>query len=81
LFAATGDHRFEQRMRQAAQSGFNRMSHFEIFPTLLVAMGYDESWVKKAYGPSLLDGPAEGPRVFMVGNPYLNPELIVADPH
>ena len=81
LFAATGDHLFEQRLRQAAKLGFNRMSHFEIFPTLLVAMGYDENWVKKTYGPSLLDGPAEGPRSFMVGNPYLNPELIIADPH
>jgi glucan phosphoethanolaminetransferase (alkaline phosphatase superfamily) len=80
LFAATGDHSFEQRLRQAAKLGFNKMSHFEIFPTLLVAMGYDENWVKKAYGQSLLDGPADGPRSFMVGNPYLNPEMIKADP-
>ena len=81
LFALTGDPSFQQRLSQAAEVGFDKMSHFEIFPTLLVAMGYDEPWVKKVYGPSLLDGPAEGPRLFMVGHPFLNPELIFVDPH
>jgi hypothetical protein len=80
LFAATGDRRFEQRLQEAARVGFNRMSHFELFPTLLIAMGYDEKWVKKTYGPSLLDEPKPHVRSFLVGNPYLNPAMIPADP-
>jgi glucan phosphoethanolaminetransferase (alkaline phosphatase superfamily) len=80
LFAATGDPSFNQRLREGAEVGFDKMSHFEIFPTLLIAMGYEEKWVKSTYGPSLLDGPGEGPRLFMVGNPYLSPDLIIVDP-
>ncbi|HVT28031.1 MAG TPA: sulfatase-like hydrolase/transferase [Lacipirellulaceae bacterium] len=79
LFAATGDRSFEQRLRHAARLGFNRMSHFEIFPTLLIAMGYDEKWVSEVYGPSLLDE-AHNVRSFMVGNPYDASKVIAADP-
>jgi glucan phosphoethanolaminetransferase (alkaline phosphatase superfamily) len=79
LFAATGDHQFEQRLQEAAKLGFNRMSHFELFPTLLIAMGYDEKWVRETYGPSLLDEPTPHVRSFLVGNPYLNPAMIPAD--
>jgi glucan phosphoethanolaminetransferase (alkaline phosphatase superfamily) len=79
IFAATDNDRFEQRLRHAAKSGFNRMSHFELFPTLLIAMGYDEKWVSEAYGPSLLDEPTPHVRSFLVGNPYLNPAMIAAD--
>jgi glucan phosphoethanolaminetransferase (alkaline phosphatase superfamily) len=81
LFAATGDPSFEQRLRDAAKPGFNRTSHFEIFPTLLIAMGYDEKWVSEAYGPSLLDQEAgHNARSFMVGNPYTtDSRVIVAD--
>jgi hypothetical protein len=33
----------------------NRSSHYQIFPTLLAAMGYDPSDVRPLYGESLLD--------------------------
>jgi glucan phosphoethanolaminetransferase (alkaline phosphatase superfamily) len=79
LFAETGDRSFEERLRQSAGWGFNKMSHFEIFPTLLIAMGYDEEWVRKFYGPSLLDKSSEVPRSFLVGNPYINPVMISVD--
>jgi hypothetical protein len=71
--------RSSKRLHQAAKLGFKKMSHFEIFPTLLVTWGYDENRVKRgAYGQSLRDGPVDGPRSLMVGNPYLNPEMINA---
>jgi glucan phosphoethanolaminetransferase (alkaline phosphatase superfamily) len=80
LFAATGDRPFEQRLRHAAKLGFNRMSHFEIFPTLLIAMGYDEKWVSDVYGPSLLDKEERKTRSFIVGNPYtIDSSVIIAD--
>jgi glucan phosphoethanolaminetransferase (alkaline phosphatase superfamily) len=34
---------------------FNNCTHFQIFPTLLRAMGYPAEQVQKLYGPSLLD--------------------------
>jgi glucan phosphoethanolaminetransferase (alkaline phosphatase superfamily) len=34
---------------------FNNCTHFQIFPTLLRAMGYPAAQVKKLYSPSLLD--------------------------
>jgi glucan phosphoethanolaminetransferase (alkaline phosphatase superfamily) len=80
LFAATGDPSFERRLRHGAQLGFNRMSHFEIFPTLLIAMGYDEKWVNEVYGPSLIDDEAEhSARSFIVGDPYIDSRVIAAD--
>lgn len=33
----------------------NRVSHYEIFPTLLSLMGYDGQRVRAVYGPSLLE--------------------------
>lgn len=48
--------------RQAAgfrstETLFDRASHLNIFPTVLVSLGYDERWVVETYGPSLA-GPA-----------------------
>jgi len=79
LFAATGNPVFELHLRQSAKAGFNTMSHFELFPTLLIAMGYDERWVRDRYGPSMLDGPLGRTRSFLVGQPYINPAMISAD--
>jgi glucan phosphoethanolaminetransferase (alkaline phosphatase superfamily) len=68
LFALTSEPYFEQRLGSAASNGFGQFSHFEIFPTLLLAMGYDAGWVKRSYGPSLIDRPSPD-REFMIGVP------------
>src|SRR5262249_54228641 len=47
LFAITSKPDFEQRLEQGAARGFGQFSHFEVFPTLLLAMGYDANWVKE----------------------------------
>ncbi len=39
----------------AAQKNHNRATHFNIFPTLLIAMGYDPTQVRKEYGIPLTD--------------------------
>ena len=41
LFAITSVPEFERRLEKGAAIGFGRFSHFEVFPTLLLAMGYD----------------------------------------
>lgn len=40
--------------RKATQTGFNRSSHFRIFPTVLGVMGYNKDAVEKIYGDNLL---------------------------
>jgi hypothetical protein len=67
LFAITSAPDFEQRLEQAAARGFGQFSHFEVFPTVLLALGYDAGWVKETYGPSLMDSPSPD-RKFMIRN-------------
>jgi glucan phosphoethanolaminetransferase (alkaline phosphatase superfamily) len=78
LFAATLVPEFERGLEQGAARGFGRFSHFEVFPTVLLAMGYDASWVNDNYGPSLMDAPSPD-RKFMIGSPNFQPMMIPAD--
>jgi lipid A ethanolaminephosphotransferase len=75
LFAITSEPDFEQRLEQGAARGFGQFSHFEVFPTLLLALGYDASWVKETYGPSLLDLPSPDKK-FMIGSPKFQTRMI-----
>jgi len=53
-----------QRLRAALASGYDRTSHFQVFPTLLRLAGYDGAWVEAHYGASLGDAPAAPPAFF-----------------
>jgi len=75
LFVITSEPDFEQRLEQGAARGSGQFSHFEVFPTLLLALGYDAGWVKQTYGPSLMDSPSPD-RKFMVGSPYFQTRMI-----
>jgi formylglycine-generating enzyme required for sulfatase activity/glucan phosphoethanolaminetransferase (alkaline phosphatase superfamily) len=75
LFAVTLEPEFKRRLANGAALGSGRFSHFEVFPTLLLAMGYDAGWVAKTYGPSLMETPAPD-RKFLIGFPYLQPQMI-----
>jgi glucan phosphoethanolaminetransferase (alkaline phosphatase superfamily) len=75
LFAITSQSAFEQRLEQGAARSFGQFSHFEIFPTLLLALGYDVDWVKGIYGPSLMDAPSPDRR-FLIGNPAFQTRMI-----
>ena len=66
---------FEQGLEKGAAHGFDQFSHFEIFPTLLLAMGYDPGWVNASYGPSLMDSRSPE-RKFMIGAPDRQPMMI-----
>jgi glucan phosphoethanolaminetransferase (alkaline phosphatase superfamily) len=79
LFALTSVPEFEQRLRKGAARGFGRFSHFAVFPTLLLAMGYDAAWVNRTYGASLAD-PPRSDRMFMIGNPGFQPIMISVNP-
>ena len=57
-------------MRDAAAKFHDRASHFEIFPTLLYAMGYNKSWIDQRYGPTLLNIPEHRQRGFLMGTFY-----------
>jgi glucan phosphoethanolaminetransferase (alkaline phosphatase superfamily) len=51
--------------RAAQETGYNKTSHFQIFPTLLGLAGYQESWVMRHYGPSLSEPPSTSPEFFV----------------
>lgn len=68
LFALTGDPDLRSRLADAARDRASHATHFEVFPTLLEAMGYDESWVAKRYGTSLLSRKAPAARRFLTGD-------------
>ena len=67
LFISAGPGRFAERLKKQASIGFNEATLFEVFPTLLLAMGYAEDWVSRAYGPSLLQFPLGKPREMLIG--------------
>jgi lipid A ethanolaminephosphotransferase len=66
LFALTEVPSLEGRFRQGAARGFNRASHFDIFPTLLLAMGFKEKWVSSKFGLNLFDLPSKRHRQFLI---------------
>jgi glucan phosphoethanolaminetransferase (alkaline phosphatase superfamily) len=70
LLVSTGIQDLAVRVRKSATHAYGRATHFEIFPTLLLAMGYDEQWVRERYGPSLLDIPTNRHRQFIFTNSY-----------
>ena len=70
LIVSTGIQDLAGRLRISATHGYGQATHFEIFPTLLLAMGYDERWVREQYGPSLLDIPANTHRQFIFTNSF-----------
>ena len=68
IFVWAGSGAFAQRLREHARLGFNQATHFEVFPTLLSAMGFPQRWVRREYGPSLLDFPlSREPRLLVGG--------------
>jgi arylsulfatase A-like enzyme len=63
LAGATAAPDFASALREAAVRNRNRMQHAQIFPTLLIAMGYDRRRAEDEYGPSLL-GPQPPARYY-----------------
>ena len=59
---------FTAALRRAAQESFGKTTHFSIFPTLLLAMGYDEPWITQRYGAPLNRPSVDMERRFMTGD-------------
>ena len=57
LLFATPDSPFAQKLKADATEFKGRYSQFEVFPTLLIALGFSPAWVTESYGTSLLDFP------------------------
>jgi len=70
LVVATGNRRLAAEFAQTAGRRFNRSSHFEIFPTLLDLMGYDQQFVRSHYGPALVGALPVAPRKFLLRFPF-----------
>jgi glucan phosphoethanolaminetransferase (alkaline phosphatase superfamily) len=70
LLVFSGDAPFNETLQLAARTSHDRASHFDLFPTLLMAMGYDRLWIGRTYGPTLFDIPKNRPRQFLIGNVF-----------
>jgi hypothetical protein len=66
LLAFHGFNDFGKRLQESAVAGRNRFTHFDIFPTLLIGLGFPESEVTQLYGPSLLAPPTRSQQ-FLIG--------------
>jgi glucan phosphoethanolaminetransferase (alkaline phosphatase superfamily) len=54
-----------ERFKAAKETGYNKTSHFQIFPTLISLAGYNHSWVNNHYGASLLEPSGTMPEFFV----------------
>lgn len=68
MFALTAQTAFAERLERGAKTGFGRSTHFNVYPTLLLSMGYDEKWVTERFGASLLNVSRTEPRRFLTGD-------------
>jgi len=55
LFTLTSDFDWKERLSYGATVNFDRTSHFQLFPSILQALGYEEAWVRHSFGPSIID--------------------------
>lgn len=71
IFLWTGNEELSSLLAASAERGQDRMTHFQIFPSLLYFLGYNRNWVKSKYGPDLLSTPPSK-RSFWVGDLFGN---------
>jgi lipid A ethanolaminephosphotransferase len=65
LFALSSDATWQAALSQAARQNHDRASAFDVFPTLLAAMGYDRGWIDARFAYSLTGAmPADRKRLF-----------------
>jgi len=61
----TNDAAILERLKAVQATGYDKTSHFQIFPTLLRLAGYKHSWVRSHYGASLSEPPTTLPEFFV----------------
>lgn len=66
LFVITDNDFYRKEFQSASVKNYNKASHFNIYPTALVIMGYDKKEVDKYHGKNLFDDITE-PRKFNSG--------------
>lgn len=67
LLALSGPADLRRQLLRAAVLNRHRISHFQIFPTLLEWFGFDRADVRAIYGRGLLEPAVEGTRAFSFG--------------
>lgn len=55
MIAITSNANVAAKLKDSAKNGFDRYTHFEIVPTLLKTMGYNQEWVTEKFGNSLFN--------------------------
>jgi glucan phosphoethanolaminetransferase (alkaline phosphatase superfamily) len=70
ILVTTSNNAFLEASSSSANFNLNKMTHFEIFPTVLYGMGYSSDWIRSTYGKTLIDNPERASRRFLTGYPF-----------
>jgi glucan phosphoethanolaminetransferase (alkaline phosphatase superfamily) len=65
MMVFSNDDALLEKFKTVQSAGYDKTSHFQIFPTLLWLVGYNESWVRSHYGASLTEPPTTRPEFFV----------------
>ena len=61
----TNDAVILERLKAVQATGYDKTSHFQVFPTLMRLAGYKDSWIGSHYGASLSEPPGTLPEFFV----------------
>jgi glucan phosphoethanolaminetransferase (alkaline phosphatase superfamily) len=67
LFVVSGDPKVAALFQRSANESAHAASHFNVFPTMLWALGYKQSWVERNYGKPLNDPLRPRQRQYWIG--------------
>lgn len=65
MMVFSNDDTLLEEYRAVQSSGYDKTSHFQVFPTLLDLAGYEASWVSSHYGASLSELSTSPPEFFV----------------
>lgn len=65
MMVFSSDEAILSKFNEIKAINYDKTSHFQIFPTLIKLAGYQGSWVRKHYGPSLSEPPGSSPEFFV----------------
>lgn len=68
MIAVTGHAEIGATLREAAIRNYDATTHFEVFPTMLRAMGYEKPWILAQYGHDLIDPVGDRDAKFLIGD-------------
>jgi glucan phosphoethanolaminetransferase (alkaline phosphatase superfamily) len=67
LFVVSGDPAVAAQFQRSIKQSAHAATHFDVFPTVLWALGYPQAWIEKTYSKPLIDPTRPRQRKFWIG--------------